>query len=60
MNSIILKVLLSLLPMLVTAITPELRALLVKCIADLDEKAKQTATPFDDALVSVLKVLLGL
>jgi hypothetical protein len=58
MNAILTKLALTLLPILMANITPTLREHIVVFVNALDEKAKQTASPYDDMAVSVLKALL--
>jgi hypothetical protein len=43
---------------IISAITPELKKDVVDALAKWEEKAKQTANPFDDCLVKFLQLLL--
>lgn len=45
---------------LLKAISPELRKALIDFIIHLGVMAKETPNPFDDVVVSVLKVLFGI
>jgi hypothetical protein len=58
LNSVWMKIILNLLPVLVKAVTPELREHLVIFVGELEKKAKQTNSPIDDILVGILKQLL--
>jgi len=52
------KYLLALIRLLVTVLSPELRAGLVELLDGLEEKAKATSNEWDDVLVAMLKRLL--
>jgi len=58
MNEILIKLAMSILPLLLTNITPTMREHIVVFVKALDDKAKQTKSPFDDMAVAVLKALL--
>ncbi len=45
---------------ILSAISPELRDLILKFAKELEAKAKKTPNPFDDVAVEVLKVILGI
>jgi hypothetical protein len=55
-GGLILRILLSLLPL----ITPVLREALRELVSDLKAKAQQTESPVDDVFVSILEELLSL
>ena len=59
MNKIQISLITLELPKILTSITPELKALLKKCLDELAEKAKQTASPLDDMLVQFLRGILN-
>lgn len=54
MNEWILR----LIGLVVTVASPELRKQLEEWIANLEEQAKNTANPWDDILVGMLKTML--
>ena len=54
MNNILSKLALILLPILINNITPELKKMLVEQLNVLAEKAKKTASPYDDMFVKFL------
>ena len=56
MNEWILR----LITLVVTSASPELREMINKWVADLEEKAKATPNPFDDVLVGLIKVVLNI
>ena len=58
MNSILTKLIMTLLPLILANITPTLREHIVVFVNALEEKAKQTASPYDDMAVALLKALL--
>jgi hypothetical protein len=55
-GGLILRILVSLLP----AITPVLKDALRDFVSDLKAKARQTESPIDDVVVSILEELLSL
>jgi hypothetical protein len=60
MDTAITKFLIMILPILLANITPTLREHLVLFVGELEKKAKQTASPYDDMLVAVLKAVLSI
>jgi hypothetical protein len=58
MDNNIKSLLLNLLGIVVTTISPELRAEIVKAVTTMETKAKQTASPIDDVFVKILKFVL--
>lgn len=55
----ILKLFFGLLPTILGAMSPEIRAFITTTIRDLAQRAKQTKNPFDDLGVQVLAGILG-
>ena len=52
------KILLKLLPLLITVLTPSLKEALCAFIDEFEKKAKATANPWDDFTATILKELL--
>lgn len=59
MNKTLMNLLLLVLPVILSSATPELKAMLAKCLNDLEAKAKSTSNPFDDMLIAFLKGVLN-
>ncbi len=56
----IVALLLSLLPIILNAVTPGIKALLNDALLDLYKKAKESATPVDEIFVAMLLGILGI
>lgn len=54
MDALLVRIIL----LLITTMSPELRAALVKFFTELEADAKKTGNPWDDILVAILKTLL--
>ncbi len=54
------KLLVKLLKQIIQQTSPELRTKMVSAVDDLEEVAEKTASPWDDILVMLLKVLMGM
>jgi len=54
------KILLSILPMLVDALSPALRAMLGGFAIEFHKKAKSTSNPFDDMGAALILAVLGM
>lgn len=52
------KLLMMLLPLILTVVSPQLRVFLTEILTDLETKAKQTDNPWDDMFVALLKAIL--
>lgn len=52
-------ILIQLLKLILSAISPELRKWICEAMEDLEKKAATTPNPVDDILVAVLRKLLG-
>ena len=57
--NVILKLVLPVLPQILSLVTPVLRETLEDVVKDLYAKAKKTDNPLDDILVAVLAGLIG-
>ena len=58
MSSFLSSLFVKILPLLLVNVTPDLRGVLVSFLDKLEQTAKQTKSPFDDILVSVLRAVL--
>lgn len=59
MKNISISLLVKVLALIISMITPELKDFLKKTIDELAEKAKATSNPFDDVLVQFLRLLVS-
>ncbi len=50
----------SIIQIILTAISPELRDIIVQFVHDLSAMAKKTPNPVDDIAVDILKILLAI
>ena len=53
-----LKLIIMLIPLIVTSISPALREFIATTLDEAEERAKTTDNPWDDALVKLLKGLI--
>lgn len=53
------KLLVRLLPMILSVVSPEIKQALVEFLDLMEERAKKTANPWDDMLVALLKRLVS-
>lgn len=52
------KILIKLLPLLITVLTPSLKEVVCVFVDEFEKKAKETANPWDDFAASILRELL--
>ena len=60
LNNLILSLIIKILPIIISNISPALRETVKQIVLELEKKAKTTQNPFDDMLVELLKVILNI
>ena len=60
MKTIMMKILINVLPLIVSNITPAIRQELIVFVKKLKELAAKTTNPFDDVLVDILMHVLDI
>ena len=54
-----IKIIGKLLPLIISAISPEVRDETISLVKVLDKKAKATPNPIDDVFVGILKIIIN-